>query len=179
MKLKVKITRQCCCYSKVGDIFIDLISNVHWSNISGGVKQKRAGYSLFGYIDYTVGKDIVDCSGNHDTGRNNMKICIPKKENESGEYKEGYKILIENAGPKPQSIISLGRPRGYPPCTKQILQILENGPVSRIKLRTILSEMGYQATTIRNAINHLGKCGKIFFRGSSNSPNQIIEKGNK
>lgn len=172
--LKVTIMRHPQSYTKKGTISINEIFGVHWDCESGGIHRKQSGYSLYGYIDYSVGKELVDCSGQHDKGYNNMKICIPAKYNKG----EAYKILLEEAGDKPRSRISIERPKGYPPCSRRILEILDDSPLTRKQLRAILLEDGYQKETIRNAINRLGKNLKLSFSGSSNSPKQIIQKNN-
>ncbi len=134
-------------------ISISEISGVHWDNISGGVKRKQAGYSLYGYIDYNKAVQLVSCSGSHARYDNSAKVCIPRSENKSSPYKEGYKELKKKAGEKPKNSV---RPPGTPPCTRRILHLLDGKPlITRGELRNLLCQEGYQVTTVRNAINAL------------------------
>lgn len=175
-KLKVFITRHPSDYC--GDeISIDQISGVKWDCISGGVNRKQSGYSLYGYIDYSLAKDLVNCSGRHDFGYNSAKICISATSNNCPKYIEGYKILCEQAGPKPPSQISLSRPKGYPPCTKRILQILDQTTtITRKELRGIIINDGYEPVTFRNAMKRLERKSRIILQGSSCSGNQLVSK---
>ena len=159
------------------EVPISQIEGVMWDNISGGVKNRQSGYSLYGYISYKLAAKTVKCSGRHDFGDNSAKICIPAAKNRDAKYKKGYNILSKLAGDKPAGAIKKNRPQGGLPCTKRILVELENtGPVTRKNLRDALTSEGYQVTTIRNAINGLRKQSKIEVEGSPNSPNQIIRK---
>lgn len=172
---KVLITRQPRNH-ETAEIDIDKITGVKWDNISGGVNSRQAGYSLYGYIPYSLAKDLVACSGSHDFGYNQAKICIPASLN-AGQppYKEGYNILSDLAGKKPASQISLSRPEGAPPCTKRIIQVVENEKsITRRNLRETLISEGYASQTIRNALNRMIKAKRLQAKGSPYSPNQEI-----
>ncbi|MCF2554373.1 hypothetical protein [Faecalicatena contorta] len=158
-----------------GEIEVSEISGVFWDTVSGGVHKKNGSYSLYGYIDYGLAKKLVKCSGQHDFGWNQAKICIPKGKNNTPKYKSGYEILMNQAGEKPQSIISQNRPKGAAPCTKAILSILDKSDLNRGELREILLNMGYHGNTILNAIRSLTKQGKIITIGSSYSKYQILK----
>ena len=135
------------------------------------------GYSLYGDVAYKVAARLVKCSGRHDYGYNDAKICIPAIPNKNGKFKEGYKILCDQVGPKPKGEISKLRPKGGPPCTKRILQELDlHSLVIRKELRDSLHSEGYQIKTIRNALISLKKQSKIITEGSPNSPKQIIKR---
>ena len=154
--LYVIITRQSGSY-KSAEICIDDISGVHWDNISGGVRRRQSGYSLYGYIPYKLAVKLeIACSGLHDYGRNEAKICIPALNSKDPLYKEGYKHLADIAGPKPKGEISYSRPKGQGPCSKKILAILnEEGEITRSELRSRLLEIGYPSSMIRNALERM------------------------
>lgn len=175
MANKVIVKRAPTDYEE-GVVDINSIYGVDWDNVSGGVHKRQAGYSLYGYISYSVAKEIgIACSGEHDFGDNDAKICIPASVNK-GEYKEGYKELLKMAPPKPQSQLSQSRPAGQGPCTKKILHILsESGEQERGNLRMTIKELGYKTTTFSNAIKSLLKQKKIITEGSSSSIHQIIK----
>lgn len=102
------------------------------------------------------------------------KICILASDNKQSPYKEGYKKLLAKAGVKPQSQI---RPVGVPPCTKRILQVLdETKVITRKMLRDQLKDEGYNITTIRSALKRLDISSRIVLQGSSCSPSQSIQK---
>lgn len=172
-ELKVCITRSPRDFIS-GEISVSAISGVKWDNISGGVKRNQSGYSLYGYIDYESAKKLVKCSGMHNYGNNEAKICIPASANKD---KEGYKYLCEIAGKKPSGTIKSNRPEGGKPCTVRILGELEKqGEMTRKNLRKIICDEGYQIKTFRNAINYLKRQKRISVIGEGTSPNQKIKK---
>ena len=176
--LKVAITRS-PYDNECGIISISEIQNVRWDSMSGGVNRRQAGYSLYGYVKYALAAKLVKCSGRHNYGYNDAKICIPATLNKGPEYIKGYKMLCDQAGPKPQGEIRKHRPQGGLPCTKRILRELDSSYfVTRKDLRDTLHSEGYQIQTIRNAINSLKKQSKITTEGSSSSPKQIIKRIN-
>ena len=153
------------------------ISNPKWDNKSGGYRQKRGGYSLYGYIPYSraveLGEEGLDCSGTHEYFDDIAKVCICKVSRSDKHYK-GYTLLLKMAGDKPKSIISINRPQGEPPCTKKILMLLSDKEMERGNLRDVLLDTGYKANTILGAINRLKRAHKIVLDGSSNSRKQKI-----
>lgn len=164
---------------KCGEIKVTEIRNVQWDDTSGGVHQTQGGYSLYGYIPYGKGKELVACSGRHDRGYNDIKICIPKSKNRDERHKKGYEYLFKQAGDKPKSKVMRNRPEDAPPCTKRILQILDaKGDMYRKELRETLTMEGYQMSTIRRAVKDLSKQEKIALRGSSWSAKQTISRNN-
>lgn len=83
--------------------------------------------------------------------------------------------LVKQAGPKPQSDISIGRPDGQGPCTKKILFLLkEREVVERGELREEIVELGYQRNTFCNAMRALVKQGKIVLIGPPQSCHQKV-----
>ena len=151
------------------------IHGVHWSQQSGGVHKVSGCYHLYGYAPYSEVKDIVDCSGMHDFGYNDMKICILKSHNISSQYRKEYLKLERQAGEKPRSIISKNRPKGGIPCTNRILAILNTkSPITRGELRTMLVKEGYAVETFRGAAKRLYLQKLIFMEGAAYSPAQLI-----
>lgn len=153
--MKVRIVRHPSNYIKVGEIDVESIGSVRWDNISGGYNNRSGGYSLYGYISYDKAVELVDCSGKHDLGHNDAKVCIPESLNRGKEYKEGYQYLKDHAiNEKPQSKISKNRPDGWGPCTKCILKILEKRTtITRKELREMIGgddsgKEGYNLSTI-------------------------------
>ena len=132
----------------VSEIDVEKIFNVRWDNESGGYHERHAGYSLYGYISYEVGKELVECSGRHGYYKNDMKVMIPACYNQKPPFQEGYRYLANLAGPKP--IFSFG-----PPCTKRILKVLEKGPMERKQLRDMLFDEGYPKSRIAGALKHM------------------------
>ena len=48
---------------------------VKWDNISGGIYIKQSGYSLYGYIPYSLAVKIgLDCSGRHDSANDSFRL---------------------------------------------------------------------------------------------------------
>lgn len=154
--LYVIITRQSGNY-KQAEICVDDISCVKWSDISGGVQQRQGGNSLHGYIPYKLAAKLdIACSGSHDYGDNEAKICIPAFNLKDPHYKEGYQYLLDIAGPKPKGEISRSRPEGQGPCSKKIVAILnERKEITRSELRSQLLEIGYPSSTIRNTLERM------------------------
>lgn len=172
--LKVIICRSCGDYAQ-DEVDAELIDNVHWDKISGGVHKRQSGYSLYGYIPYDMAEKLsIKCSGRHNWGYNDAKVCI-QASNNKGEYRKGYNYLVKQAGPKPQSDISIGRPDGQGPCTKKILFLLkEREVVERGELREEIVELGYQRNTFCNAMRALVKQGKIVLIGPPQSCHQKV-----
>ena len=71
----------------------DQISNVHWGCVSGGVHRQQNGFSLYGYAPYEDVMDIVACSGRHNFGYNDMKICITAAHNKDKDFSHTGKII--------------------------------------------------------------------------------------
>lgn len=182
--MRVRITRELNSYIRVGEIDATMIHNLRWDNVSGGEKLRSGGYALYGNIDYSIAKELVDCSGEHDYGYNTAKICIPFSLNSAEEYQEGYQYLVENAlNEKPKSIISKNRPKGWKPCTKHILDVLEQyGEMTRKELREMIrsdyysDKKGYELSTIRQALKNLQKTNRIVISSDTNYDKQIISK---
>ncbi|WP_343083978.1 hypothetical protein [Blautia producta] len=171
---KVIITRHPQDY-RGGEISISEISSPHWDNCSGGIRKKQSGYSLYGYIAYKLAHKIVKCSGSHIEYGNDAKICIPASANKDEIHKMGYQILLKSAGEKPKRETSL-RPKGAPPCTKRILQVVsENESITRGDLKSWLNKEGYPIKTICNALKTLIRNQKVATEGSSYSPNQKLK----
>lgn len=172
--LKVKIRRQPTSY-EWGEICVDEITSPTWRAISGGVNAIQPFYSLYGKIPYYRAAQLVACSGTHCEYNSLAWICLNKKDN-VGEYAAGYKYLEGLIGySKPKSVGALARPKGQPPCTKKILLLLSEQPITRKALRTmIVNEIGYNSGTFCRAIKSLAGREKIILEGTSNNPNQKI-----
>lgn len=174
--MKVLIKRNVGSFN-VGEIDVDEIRDVHWDNISGGVHRRQAGYSLYGYIDYDLACELVDCSGSHSFYHNDAKILIPSGINKKDPYSEGYEYLLSLAGKKPKSFsLQLVGRSSYTPCTVRILKVLEEGSIERKQLREKLKAEGYPVNRICGALKVMVNDGRIIEHGSPNSPHQLIEK---
>lgn len=160
------------------EISIDEIYNVHWDDVSGGTHIVNGYYSLFGYISYNLAcRCGISCSGRHSYYHNDAKICIQFKINQSDQFKKGYQVLLNEAGPKPESKISRNRPNDAGPCTQHILKQLSSSitkQLTREKIRNELYTIGYKSHTVSNAFRALSIQNKIQNIGSPNSKNQII-----
>ena len=173
----VRIIRSPGYYTKIGEINIDAISHVIYDNISGGINKRQPGYSLYGYIDYSVAMELVDCSGEHEEIARSAKICIPKKLNTKEPYWSAYRELesrVENY--HPTGMIKRRRPEGGKPCTKRIEDILTDvKEIRRKELRNMLAKEGYYEATVRSALKTLEWEGRLDFSESSgNKLSQII-----
>ena len=160
-----------------GEIEISEISGLKWDQISAEVNKRQSGYSLYGYINYGMAKQLVKCSGMHDFGDNSAKICIPESNNKDEKYGEGYRILKRKVGRKPTGSIKENRPVNGMPCTRRILkEIDKEGFVTRKALRDKLHEEAYRIKTVCNGINYLRRNNKVCVEGSPNSPKQLIRR---
>lgn len=153
------------------EVNVDVIKNPHWGRVSGGVKKVQNGYSIYGYIPYYLAASLHLASGDHDFGYNNAKIMISKSLNSKHPYKEGYRMLYDQSGPKPRF-----RPKGQRPCTKRIMEILEAGEMQRGELRQILLSENQPRNRIARAIKRLADTGRIECHGANNNPKQILRK---
>lgn len=170
--MEVYIKRSCQS-GKVSEVNISEIDGIVWDNMSGGRKEKHFGYALYGYINYNLAKEIVDCSGKHCHIADRAKIMIPKSLNRRGENKNAYRLLVEKTGRKPAC-----REDGQIPCRKRIMEIVNNEKeITRKRLRDILISEKYDVKLIRGALNSMKKGGRINMVGNV-SPNQIISLGN-
>ena len=175
--MEVIIVRNPQSYTKSSPIDINKISQIRWDSVSGGVHAIQGWYSLYGYIDYSLAMELVDCSGDHDYGYNGAKICIPEGLNKNPPYKDGYDYLSGLAGKKPKSKIASNRPEGFPPCTKYILeQLRKQNKMPRLPLRKkVVDEAGYQPITWCSAIKRLQWQGKIIVVGEHYTNQMIIK----
>ena len=171
--MEVIIKRSRGCYSEEAAVDVDIISSVHWGNVSGGVNVRHAGFALYGYIDYSLASKIVSCSGMHAHYGHSAKIMIPASLNKEAPYREGYEYLLECAGRKPSYHYRLP---GQKPCTKRILELIaQKESVTRKALRDQLLSERYGGKQIARALNRMEKDGRIIYKeGSSNSQQQII-----
>lgn len=126
--MEVIIERSTGSYPQVA-VDVEKISGIHWDNISGGVNARQAGYSLYGYINYSLATKLGLTSGQHEFYGNDAKVMIPKSLNCQFPYKDGYKSLLNRAGEKPSS--HRNKLNRKTPCTVRILQLLENGEKTR------------------------------------------------
>lgn len=170
-KLTVRIQRQGGSHI-VGLVSVSDIRNVHWSWISGGCNVPQKGYSLYGYIDYSLAMEKVACSGTHEHYGNDAKVKIiiaPKGD----ECYEGYKYLLSMVGPKPKSNYN---PLKLSPCTKMIQKVLKehNGQMLRKELREVLVEMGYKLERYRSALKNLESKGIVSIDYNSNKSKERI-----
>ncbi len=173
-KLDVEVCRSVGGRYASAIIDAEEIIGVKWDNVSGGIHKKQNGYSLYGYIPYSRAVELgLDCSGMHDRGYNDAKICIPESINRK-EHKEGYKYLRDEAGKKP---VNHRKTVAHKPCTKMILELLsESSVMERGELRDKILEFGYEGTTFRNAIRTLIKTNRIVTEGTPQSPHQKITR---
>lgn len=171
-ELYVEITRSHGSL-KTSVVNVNELYDPRWGNKSGGYQKKHAGSSLYAYISYRKAMELVDCSGEHDYGKNDVRVLIIKQ-NPKSPYYQGYQYLADLAGDKGESLISQQRPKGQGPCTKKILALLSNGPLKRGSLRDTLCDIGYQTTTIGGALHRLKRQEKIICEGPPQSKNQLI-----
>lgn len=152
------------------------IKNIHWGCVSGGVYKRQNGLSLYGYAPYEEVMDIVACSGCHDFGYNDMKICVTATGNKDNpKYQAAYYALAEKADERSKCGIAANCPEGAPAGTKRIREIMNvRKELTRRELRNILLEEGYGSETIRKSIKNLYYQGILEVQGSWQSSAQII-----
>ena len=101
-------------------------------------------------------------------------VYLMEAPNQKEEYKEGYKYLCELVGPRRR--VSIGRPKGQPPCTKKVLEVLSEKSMTRAEVRKALLAVGYDADTITHTIKRLEKTGRITIQPHSNPQKQVLCK---
>lgn len=151
-----------------GVVAVEEITGIKWDDIGGGVGNPQKGYSLYGYINYNLAAESVNCSGEHEYFGNGAKIRILSKKKNSPYY-AGYKYLCDLAG---------GRKSAYygKHTAKSMLALLkENGQMEREKLREALAEIGCSLYAFSKNVRRLKEAGKIKCTGPENSPYQKIE----
>ena len=161
---------------RCGAFLADQISNVRWDCISGGVNRPQNGFSLYGYVPYELAMDIVACSGRHNFGGNDIKICITAAGNKDNpKYQAAYYSLVEKADERSRCGVAGKTPPGAPSCIKRIRELLSEKKAStRRELRTTLLDEGYKTETIRDAVKNLCYQGFLETEGDYRSPSQII-----
>ncbi len=148
------------------------IKNIHWGRCSGGVNRLQNGWSLYGYIPYEDAEELVACSGRHNFGYNDAKICVVASTNAD---RPAYYRLVEMADERAGCGIAGGCPKGAPSATKRIRQIVaEKGEVSRGELKSLMLEEGYSKGVIPKAIKLLYQQNVLSLDGDSRSPKQVI-----
>ena len=167
--MKVMIKRSCRSLT-CNPIDVAEIRGCHRDNVSGGYRERHAGYALYGYITYEQAMRLVDCSRRHAGYGNSVKIMIPANRNNSESFHSGYMYLRISAGKKP-----LYRQPGQKPCTKRILSLVIKGSMTRKCLRMQLKSEFYTAKQITRALKRLGKLGRVILRGSPYDSLQLIE----
>lgn len=164
----VKVQRQIGSWME--DIVdVRAINNVCWSRKSGGVGAPEPHFSLYGYIDYSVVKDLnIACSGRHDFGYNNAKVRIMKPKNRSDECYEGYEYLKKHAGPKPDS--------SFPKtaCGKSVLKHLAIEMTRKELIDLLMHENCFDRSEISKTIRGLIDHGYII--GSQNEAGEAVLK---
>ena len=75
------------------------LRNVHWSEYSGGVGAKAPQPFLHGYVqcDMAIEGEVAHSCA-HGQGPHSIIVCITKNANEP----EIFKLLVDQAGPKPE-----------------------------------------------------------------------------
>lgn len=159
-----------------GPYMADKISGVHWDCVSGGINRRQHGFSLYGYVDYEDAMDIVACSGRHNFGYNEMKICITASANkDDSRYRAAYYSLVEKADEKGRCGIARNCPPGFPSCTKRIREVLsKNNETTKRELKSTLLAEGYQAETISESIKNLRYQEVLETEGNPCSLSQVI-----
>lgn len=148
------------------------IERVHWGRCSGGVNRLQNGWSLYGYIPYEDAEELVACSGRHNFGYNEAKICIVASCNAD---RPAYYRLVEQADERGGCGIAANCPKGAPSATKRIRQIVgEKREISRGELKSFMLAEGYSKEVIPLAIKNLHLQNVLSLIGDSRSPKQII-----
>ena len=150
--LKVLISRH-PGHFKCGEVSLSQISGFHWSKMSGGVHKQSSGYSLYGYIPYSLAMETVACSGRHDRGQNEAKVYIHSAKKGSIYY-DGCVIARTEADRRSVSDISKKRASGHPCYAKELRSFLSTGSKTRQQVREHMSSLGCETSSIRNAITY-------------------------
>lgn len=124
-----------------------------------------------GNIPYELAMELGIASGNHRENNDGANISVLKCNN-AGKYLPGYNYLCKLIGAGKSVIIS--RPKGEPPCTKKVLEILGETPLTRGEVRKLLLKTGYEAPTITRAIKRLNVTGRITIQPHNNPQKQVL-----
>ena len=166
----VYVRRQPYSSDSGGEIPLDDIWDIHWDNITGGIRRRTSTHFLMGYIsEETACQGNVKHSGLHNYEKHGIKTCIIKRYTD----KQVWKYLIEQYGPSPDA----GMRKGKAYCTTQIILLLKEQPshiLTRGALREKLKALDYDVPRIRNALKRLYNTERILLEGSSQSSKQIV-----
>ena len=97
MEEKVRIRRQWNDW-RVAAVCLDDLGDLHWDTISGGVQALAPQPFIHGYVQCDRVESDIAHSCWHGEGPHSIKVCIVKKDNDSGIWKK----LMSIVGPKPE-----------------------------------------------------------------------------
>jgi hypothetical protein len=96
--MNVKIRRQ-WNHWEIAEVELADLDQVHWDNVSGGVRAPANQYYLHGFVFCDRIKGEIPHSCAHGMAPHSIKVCIVKKDNDPKVLKR----LEKGAGPKPAS----------------------------------------------------------------------------
>lgn len=154
------------------EISVDIIRRLKWTNASWEPGGSPFPYLFIkGNIPYELAMGLGIASGSHVDNNDGANVSVLKCNN-TGKYLAGYNYLSKLVGAGKSIIIS--RPKGEPPCTKKMLEILNETPLTRGEVRKLLLKMGYEAITITHAIKRLNITGRITIQSHNNPQKQVL-----
>ena len=93
---KLRVRRQWNDH-RTGKVSLDDISDLHWGNVSGGVRVSSPQSFIFGYVSCDMVEDDIAHSCLHGEGPHSIKVCVVKKDNSKEVWDEVNRL----AGPNP------------------------------------------------------------------------------
>ena len=83
---------------RVAEVPFGALSNLHWTQISGGVRAPAPQPFVHGYVWCDDVEGEIGHSCRHGFGPHEIKVCVVKKDNS----KETWNKVLEIVGPKPK-----------------------------------------------------------------------------
>ena len=83
---------------RIGLVSLKDISGFRWGTVSGGVHTRAPQACLYAYVSCARVRGEIGHSCSHGPAPHCIKVCIVKKDNSSGVFKD----LLARVGPKPK-----------------------------------------------------------------------------
>ena len=95
--VRVRIRRQWNDH-RIGSVLLCKISDLHWSEISGGTQVRAPRPFLHGYVSCADVEGEIAHSCEHGEGPHRIKVCLVKKDNDPKVFER----LLEVVGQRPE-----------------------------------------------------------------------------
>ena len=153
---------------QIAEVNENALSNIHWSDISGGARVRMPNTMLCGYMDYSEAVDsgIIVPAGRDDNGYNDVKVCVCKNDNdETAEY---YRMIVQaDYNKHSYRWTDYKKTKSVAECIKQHSRGIGGaGLVEMLKGQV-------DERHIKDALKILDKAGYLKVVGSRRSPNAL------